>query len=278
MLIKRGSYNKKGQVTIFVIIAILVLVGVAAVILLVPQLTKPAMSAEEAQVFLAGQVAPVQEFEKDCVNQVILTFFEKIGVQAGYYDYEPLSTIEFAGPKVIAVYKDGSGTFVSKLPSTASLSTEFDRFMATEGYALLDNCTSNFKSFEKIMDVAQDKAARNISVEISDDVVTVKTFWPITLSIGEVSTTVSLPDFRLLIPLGTLLEVAADIANSEVQGVPFIGDKSAQYIKDHESKVASIAIESFNYPTYQQTIFFLKSVPTRAGEQEYPFYFAVDRA
>ena len=266
--------NKRGQIALFVIVGILIVGAVALFVMFQSGAVKAPVSAEEAEKIVAAQTQPLKDLQDKCVKEVSLKGFNKIGMQAGYYDYSPLQTMDFAGKKVIVVFKDG-GIFTNKLPSIKSIEGEFDKYMQAEGYAGLDNCTKEFKSFKKTLDaVEQDKTNRSIKAEIRDDDILIKVEWPLTLRRAEASTLISADDVTLLIP-GIIFKTAADIANMEVKGVEFSGGNYDSYMFVNSEKTKHLGIDIRNPGTGTSVL--LSTVPYRKDEIPYYFYFAVTR-
>ncbi|MEM4703362.1 MAG: hypothetical protein QXP53_02675 [Candidatus Pacearchaeota archaeon] len=269
--------QKRGQVTLFIVIAIVIVAVALISIFLWPSIRDRFMSEERASQILASQAEPLRDAVHDCVEKVSLEIFEKIGMQGGYYDWKTLSAIGYAGSKVIIVYKI-DGQFVNQLLSLEGIADEFNRALETDGYDKIDACLNDFKTFKKKMIV--EPQARSIRAEIMPEQIVIIVDWPIKISKKTATKTVSQQieqkDVLLLIPLGRLWFVANDIVTNEVNGKNFI-DEIERYIRAHPYLLRYSRIAPVNYPTYQQTIYMLNTIPYRAGEKPFYFYFAVDR-
>jgi len=269
--------EKKGQVTLYVVIAILIVSAVVLLLILKPGILKPGMSEEEARKFLSSQIEPLRDFTAECVEKTTLNYFERIGVHAGYYKYNGLNVIDFAGDKVVVAYKDPGGKFVNALPSLSLICNKgFNVYMEKEGYAMLDACTDHFVSFKKVMDI--EEGAREITAECREDDVVINVEWSITASKAGVSLDVKPKDVNLLIPLSKVLSVANDVVNEEVRGNHFEFDTLSGYIIKNGEKLSRINMNMQHYPGDEQMIYYLTTEPYRKGEKEYNFYFAVNRA
>lgn len=268
---KRG---KKGQVTLFVVIAIVLVSVVVLLLVLKPEIIRPKMSEEEARQFLSSQIEPLRDFTAECVEKTALNYFERIGMHAGYYKYDGLNAINFSGDKVVVAYKS-NGEFVNALPSLSLIEKGFDIYMQEEGYKMLDECTDNFKSFKKVMGV--DAGAREITAECREEDVIVNVVWSITASKADVSLDAKPKDVKLLIPLKTLWSIANDIVNYEAEGKTFIGESIDHYVFANDRRLRKARIESELYPTHKEALILLRSIPYRTGEEEYIFNFAINR-
>jgi len=269
---KRG---KKGQVTLFVVIAIVLVSVVVLLLVLKPEIIRPKMSEEEAKRFLAPQIEELRVFTANCVEKTALNYFERIGMHAGYYKYDGLNAINFSGDKVVVAYKSPGGEFVNALPSLSLIEKGFDIYMQEEGYKMLDECTDNFKSFKKVMGI--EEGAREITAECREEDVIVNVVWSITASKADVSLDAKPKDVKLLIPLKTLWSIASDIVNYEADGGIFIGESIDRYVFANDRKLRKARIESELYPTHKEALILLRSIPYRTGEEEYIFNFAINR-
>lgn len=273
MKYKRGE---KGQITLFVVLAIVIVSVIVLLLVIKPEIFKPKMSEEEAKRFLAPKIEELRDFTAECVEKTSSNYFERIGAHAGYYKYSGLSTINFAGEKVIVAYK-GDGEFVNALPSLSLICGEgFNVYMQKEGYAMLDSCTDNFESFKKVMEV--NTGAREITAECREEDVVIKVDWSIKASKADVSLDVKPKDVKLLIPLSDVLSVANDIVNEEVRGNHFEFGTLSGYVIGKSEKLSRINLNMQHYPGDEQMIYYLTTEPYRKGEKEYNFYFAVNRA
>ena len=124
------------------------------------------------------------------------------------------------------------------------------------------------------MDV--EPGTRKITAEIRDEDILIMVNWPITIKKARASQILEPDDLLLYIPLGNIWRVANDIVNTEVQQEEFIW-KMEDYIRNHDFLLKYIRVEAQNYPSADQTAFMLRTVPYRPGEEEFLFYFAVDR-
>lgn len=267
--------NKRGQITLFVIAGILIVVAVGIFVMFRTGTVKAPVSAEQAEKIVAAQVQPILDVQEKCARETALVFFNTIGYQAGYYDYSLFKTVDFAGDKVIVIYKKNNN-YVNKLPGIEDVQDEFDRFMNSEGYTMLDNCTKGFSQFKRTLDeVSEDKSLRKLSADINDDNILMVVEWPLTIKRAEASTLVGGENFTLLIPLGSILTAANDVASIEMSGQSFAGEAADNYFSDNDARLKRIQIES-PFDSENQKIFSVKSTKYRTGEEDYLFYFAID--
>lgn len=262
--------------TLFIIVAIVVVaLGVMAFIFW-PNIQEVFMSEADASAYLAGQAPTLQSAVAYCVKDTSTYLLKEQSLHAGYYSYNHLYALDYAGPKLVVMYKDANSARVNELPSIPVIQNEFSSALEAEGYARIDSCLNNFADFKKKMDVTP--GDRKITAEIHDETVTIKTDWPIVISKGnKASETLPQSDIELLMPLGRLWTVANDIVNSEANQTSFILNYES-YIRAHDSTMKYTRLDMQNYPTSDQTVFLLRNVPSQPGEEEILFQFATDRA
>lgn len=273
---KRGRQAKKGQVTLFIIIAIVVVALGITTWLLWPRISGIFMTETEAQTYLATQGAQLRDAVSYCVSTVSEDIIKEQGLHAGYYSYSNLYALDFAGPKLVVMYKDANKVRVNKFPSLSEVTNEYSRALDLEGYARIDSCLNDFADFKRKMTV--EPGDRVITSEIYEESVVIKTDWPITIRKGRASSTLSQKDTELLIPLGRVWTVANDILNSEAQQKPFQDLVLVQYVTSNYQLLKYIDLDGpHHYPEADTVVWMLKTKPYRTGETEYLFYFALDR-
>lgn len=272
--------GKRGQATIFIIIAIVV-IGVALfVIFLRPRITDLFMSEQQATQTLASQVDPIRDAVADCVTESSKDFFIILGANGGYYDPGSLPTI-FVGARnyVVVMYKDNNMVRVNKLPSLTEIENQYINYLQDTGYDKIDSCLNNFNSFRN-MDI--EPGVRSINTDIKDDSIFFKVDWPITIKkhtiTKTVSQTITQKDAELLIPLGKAWNVAADIVECEVQiGCNFEGVKIDEYIFDNPELLQYISFRLQKDPPGENYAWILETQPYREQEEKYNFYFGIMR-
>jgi len=268
--------NKRGQVTLFIIVAIVIVAVAVLSVTLWPKISDYFMSEQQSRAFLSTEGERLTNNVQDCVETVSKEIFQKIGFQAGYYNYSHLSAIDFSGPKVVVMYKDDNSFRINNLPSLDKIEQEFVLALNTEGYSKIDSCLNNFNDFKRKMDVLP--SSRTITADIRDDDILIKTDWPITIKKGRASALLQQKDVLLLIPLGKVWRVANSVVSEhETQQREFVWNME-DFIRRNDFLLTYIRISSQNWPTFEQTLFFITTIPYRPGEEPYNFYFAVDRS
>lgn len=278
-MIKRG--NIKAQVTLFIIIAIVVVAVAALVIFLWPRISGLFMSQSQAQSYLTGQASQLQKAVSDCVEKESSRAFTTIGLQAGYYDTTGLNSFLFAGNDYIVVmFKDAASHRINKLPSLTQIENEYQAFLAKEGNTAIDKCLGDLAGFKRNMDIAA--GTRTISASVYSDSVILNIDWPMKISKstvqGTVEQSINQKPAMLLMPLGYMWQTANVVVDCETQvDCKYEGIKWDADTFNNPFRMQYITKEARSL-TKDQIVFLLESTPYRPGELPYKFNFAIDRS
>lgn len=270
--------NKRGQLTAFIIIAIIVVAVGIFLSFFWPKVSSYFLSENQARALLDSQTESLRTAIQDCTEEVSKEIITDLGVQAGYYDYSHLYSIEFSGPKVVIMFKDVNKNRINHLPTRNKVEEEFKKAMDEFGYKKIDQCLGNLNNFKRTIEINEKE--KNISINVDEEKVFVYVNWPMTVSkqtiTGKVSQEINQRDIELNIPFGRTLNVAQDIINTEINQTDFV-EVIDKYILTHAYSLNYVRINSQNYPTSMKTIYYINTIPYRTGEEEFRFYFAVDR-
>lgn len=272
--------QKRGQVTLFIIIAIIIVVLALLAILFWPKISTIFMSSQQAQQLLASQAEPLRQSVYDCVKEASIKGFTTMGLQGGYYDTTGLNKLTYLDNDfIVEMYKDASKQRINKLPTLSQIEAQYQLFLKQEGNAQIDQCLNNFASFKRVMSIQVGE--RKITPLIYYDAIVLQVDWEMKLSKqagnSNAEQTINQKPVMILIPLGYLWQTANKIVDCEVQvdckyeGIEWDLDNwnnpfRLQYINKEAISV-----------TKDQIAFILESIPYRPGEEPYRFNFAIDR-
>ncbi|MCL6500553.1 MAG: hypothetical protein K6T16_00780 [Candidatus Pacearchaeota archaeon] len=277
-MFKRG---KKAQVTLFIIIAAVVVAIAALTIFFWPSISGFFMSQQQAESFLASQAEPLRDAVAECIYKTSYPAFEEIGERAGYYDTTGLNFLYFGGNDyVVVMFKDAAKQRINKLPSLTQIENNYQIFLSSEGNQEIDKCLNNFAAFKRVMNV--EPGERKISALIYYDAIILNVDWPITISKqtarAEAKQTINQKPVTLLMPLGYMWQTANKVVDCETrvdckyEGIEWDEDT---WNNPHRLHYISRDARSINE---HQIVFLLESVPYRQGERPYKFNFAIDRS
>lgn len=178
---------KRGQVTIFIVIAIII-VAVGVVIYFYKQ-------AGDDKIRLTSSDA-VQTYILDCVQDVSQASLESIGIQGGFYD-SPEMFFDLEWAFIPYYYYEGQDL----MPSKETIQTELQKYVDDNLKSCLDSFTSDYK-------LKYDKS--NTKVTIKEEEVMFEINLPISIVKGKETVNLELKDHPVSRPsvLSDIIEVA----------------------------------------------------------------------
>ncbi|MBD3163660.1 hypothetical protein GF323_00500 [Candidatus Woesearchaeota archaeon] len=228
--------SKKAQVTIYIILGFIVLVGVAILLLSESESKESGIKTEiPGEVEYAGQ-QELRNFMDSCMKEAAFNGIELIRLQAGYIDIPPgtptvtvrngKKVIEKNGIKKVVEDEEGTNKAAYWLDSDNRLLIPTQEYVESQlsGYvkeSMLE-CVDNFNTFRQ-QNYGIEAGELDISVEFSDEVL-IRADYPLKFSKGDVE--FEERDFMIRVPagLGKALDIAADITVNEYIGNFFEND------------------------------------------------------
>jgi hypothetical protein len=187
---------KKGQLTLFIIIGLILLVSISIVVYIT---TEKVIKPVEEEVIVPEDVRPVYEFVQSCANEIAVEGLGLLGLQGGFIQlpgiidrtptaYIPIDT--FNNFKIPLWYYEGE----DRTPSIGFMEREISRHINER----MKECTGEFEAFKEKYDVTE---VANITTNtiIGEDQVVLKITWPLDLKAGERTTRIS--DFAVRLPV-----------------------------------------------------------------------------
>lgn len=196
MSLDSHSSSRKGQLTVFIIIGIILLLSIGIVIYLTTQrVVKPVVE----EVIVPEDVRPVYEFVQGCANDVAAEGLGLLGLQGGFIRlpgiiertptaYIPIDT--FNAFKIPLWYYEGE----DRTPSLGFMEREISRHVNER----LKECTGAFEPFTDRFTVTEEANVSTRTI-IADDEVILRITWPLSLRTPERRTRIS--DFIVRMPV-----------------------------------------------------------------------------
>jgi hypothetical protein len=235
--------QKRGQVTIFIILGI-VIVAVLAFVFFIGDISfKEDLTAEEAERFVSSRIEPISVLVEGCVEQTAFDVLKNMGRQGGriiprarYYDVPLIgggsSLIDYSLIKV-------NGEYMNYDPSLAAMEAEFETFLNSvaldPGFPSgISGCIDDFKNFEREFDNI-DTGDMSIDVEFGKKVL-LKISYPVTLRRSSYETT--LEDYYTEIPIdmGEIHQVSSRLINEIISGGDYL-DVVSDLANTYESEL-----------------------------------------
>lgn len=203
---------RSGQVTVFIIIGLVLMLATALVI----YYTSKQLPEFEEAILVPKEAKPVHDFITNCLDITAKNALTKLGVQGGYLTIPPI--IERTPPSHIPL--DPAGTFKTPLwyyegqdrtPSLEQIQQDLNMHITNE----LRTCTQNFRTFEQEI---KEHGNITITTTITDDAVLVKAHWPLTIT--QYSGTASINNYAIHAPvkLKKIWQLANSITQAENTG------------------------------------------------------------
>lgn len=188
--------EKRGQLTMFIIIGLILLVSASIVVYLTTQkVVKPV----EEEVIVPENIRPVYEFVQACTQDIAKEGIGLLGLQGGFIqlpgiiDRTPTAYIPADTMNVIKVplwYYEGE----DRTPNIGFMEREISRHLNQN----LKDCTGTFEAFGEQFRVVEEG---NVSTKtiIVDNEVLVRITWPLAITSGERTTRIK--DFVVRLPV-----------------------------------------------------------------------------
>ena len=161
--------NKKGQVTIFIIVAVLIIAGVALFLILKGNLQKDETTSPE--------IAPIVNFVEECIEETGEDAVYDLALRGGYNEV-PAPYKKFF-PNNIPYYWYLN---TSLIPSKKNLESEFSKYLEKN----IKNCTKDFEMFEKQgYSIKQGEISAKVILYL--DKLSINLQYPLTIKKGEFS-------------------------------------------------------------------------------------------
>ena len=272
--------DRKAQLSIFLVIALVIVAAVILVGFLFSQGKVLPLSQEQSTTILGSQVSPVKDLISSCVEDATTSGLQFVGARGGYASYteQGLNSIDFAGAKVVVLARTEKG-FVNRLPSKEEFERQISAYLNDEelGGAQIERCVDRFSLFEDDGYGVSPKK-RTLNVNVGEESINVDVNWQVELSKGRARIPVEASDALVLADAARALRIATEIVNKEAGGVEFEGVEQDKYVTERFLTMRDFRLESQNYPTADQKIFWITSIPKDPQEKEFSFVFAVDRS
>lgn len=213
---------KKGQVTAFILIGLMILLIVFGVIAVQQGYLKTILEKLNLARNTPAELNPVETFLSGCLKQVSLDGINLVGLQGGYINLpqDPIPNSPFTPIKqVLEIIPDsslktslwfrerGNGLQVIDIPSKETIESEL------EGYVNLNfnSCLNNLTSFFQQGYLLSGSGIPSSNVKISDNKVNVEVDFPIKVKKDENEFSLEKHSAELTVKLGEMYNMATEI-------------------------------------------------------------------
>lgn len=229
--------NKKGQIAIFILLGIVILIAVSLLFYINQEDAKKSAEVEQAaEVSLT--IVPIKNYVESCIKSVGEDALEFIGQRGGYYDLPDLSTKDYFAKTAYYFYETED-----VMPSIETISKEISKYMDN----MLFFCFKNFIDFkEQGFKIEQGETKTETIIQPTQ--VTFEVSLPLTIQKGEDAHKIS--EFLGKVEnvrFRTLYEVSKNITEEQV--------KHSDYIC--LSCISDLAIENKLYVDIERLDYFI---------------------
>ncbi|PIU75588.1 hypothetical protein COS75_03510 [Candidatus Pacearchaeota archaeon CG06_land_8_20_14_3_00_35_12] len=213
--------NKRGQITLYIIIAIVIVAAVLFFVFLMPKIQEAGMTEAQAKAFLESRAPQLKNYVQDCMKTTARKSINTLGRQGGYIIPRPAriglpyAVMSDAPIMNYALFYDkNAGENVNLLPSINEMQTELSNFMTVN----LDfyNCVGNFGSFKNQMEITPGILTIQNSTFGNNIIITFS--YPLTIKKGKASMIVDNYAVSIPIDLVKIRDVAAQVVNGYMTG------------------------------------------------------------
>ena len=216
--------KKRGQVSIYVILGLIIVISVAAVYLISNYVVKNEFDREKEQIQVVEGFEPVKNYLDSCIAEITLQGAELMGLQGGYInipeDNLPVNPVipfsnklDIFGNAQLSVpywfYETANGIQKQQIPSINEMQNQLANYINSN----LNNCLGNFTAFEGYEVVNFEAISTN--VEITDNKIFVRMLTNININYQGLG--VSFDRFLTSVnsPLGKLYKTANVVFSKE---------------------------------------------------------------
>jgi hypothetical protein len=221
---KEDKIKKRGQVTVYIILGLVVLIALVAIFSLRNYIIKNEFEREQEKIQVVEEFKPVKNYLDSCIQSIALQGSDLMGLQGGYInipeDNLPVNPVipfsnklDIFGNSRLVVpywfYETANGIQKQQVPTLQEMQIQLADYINSN----LNNCLNNFTAFEGYQ--INDFRSLSTSVEIGDNQIFVRMLTNIVINYKD-----SQADFdKFLVsvnsPLGKLYKTGKDILNKE---------------------------------------------------------------
>ena len=243
--------SKRGQVTLFVILAIVIVAGIIVFFSF--------RNNFQIKPSIPTTIQPIHSFVQDCLEETSENSLIRIGNRGGYF-------LIFDEPSIegrIPYYLQGT-------QKTIPTQEEIEQNLAGFVYEELSFCILNFKDFRDEFEIEHD--LENVNSQILDNQVRFALDYPVTISKIGSETTYQLKDFEINIPirLNRIYQVSEEIVQEQAQHPESICLSCLYDLGENYN----VHIDMLDYGN--STIFTIIDDNSKINNQSYEWSFAVE--
>ncbi|HKL24167.1 MAG TPA: hypothetical protein VJ912_02430 [Candidatus Nanoarchaeia archaeon] len=192
--------NKRGQVTIFIIISVLIVISVSLFFIL----RSDFITKNTNEINVDPAIQPIYNYVDNCVESSSREVIHTIGAGGGYYEIRPEVSTEVLG--ITYYIKDGKNI----MPSKNIIANQISGNIETQ----LENCTSDLN--KEFNDYYIKKKNSSVETKIKSEEVIIKVEYPILIRKEESRYDIKEFESRIPIKLGIMYDAIKEFVTKEI--------------------------------------------------------------
>jgi len=203
-------FKKRGQVTLYIIVGVFIVIGVALFFFLKSSSTEEI--SEQSLTLTEAQLTPVKERVTKCLEEVSGNAFDYVGKRGGYLT--PANSLEVGGINVAyGLYKDSADRYINNLPLRSILAEQFSMYFDSDkGKAEFKKCINNFNPLD--YDV-KELSAPKVSMIITQQGVSINADYKLKVTKSTAEAILTIFATQVQIDILPVYMLATDILNEE---------------------------------------------------------------
>ncbi len=247
---------KRGQITVFVILGILVIIILGILFAYKDALIGETMGQIEGVGTLQPELKEAGEGIEACVKQVSEEAILQLGMRSGYMDNSRMDTFDYSGLKTTYLYIDEE----SKLLSKKAMAVQLSDYMKKNAYECSGLELEGFTITPGDIGAAES--------EINQESVDIAIEWPITITKGNLESTLDGFSFTIPVRLGLIQQEVEEFMQIQITNPGEICLSCLLELNQYEG----ISVELDNFITTY--VFTIKDENMMVNEQPFNFIFA----
>ncbi len=277
--------HKKGQITLFIIIGILILISAILFVYFKKEMRNIPEPEIEIITSQPLSINPIKLYIEACIENTAKNGIFLVSVNGGYIS--PSGIAKYNEPGDWALIEDDYYYFenanlpylINKNIIKIRSKNEIEKILSNYITVELDSCLTNFSPFKNQgfifeypqLNLTSNKS--NVSVLIEKDSVSIKLYWPIVIKKEDYQTKIDTFQGSIDLRIGMLYSIAQQLIADISRYQPFdISEHCKEYLP--EDNLINIYLESNPY-TYEYVIRIVDAQPLLKGSMPLKFQFAV---
>ncbi|MBI2670948.1 hypothetical protein HYX18_03160 [Candidatus Woesearchaeota archaeon] len=259
--------EKRGQVALFIILGIVVIVVIGFIYFNRGLLIKETAVLESNEKFVTTRLEPIKSYVQNCVYKSALNGLILLGKQGGHYN--AYKAEELNGINVSYACYKADNENINQLPLISDMSNEFNEYMKNANtISEINKCIDDFKTFKKEGLNVKENGKISFSNNILENNVRIDITYPLEVSRGDYTATLKNMFAEVPVGIGKAHKIAVEITNKECNNEEFDFDSLGL-----NEPIATSSVQGYG----GKEIIYLKTIPSFKDEIPIEFNFIIEK-